>query len=252
MPGARRGSAPAGRRRGRGRSTGRGAPGRRSPRGRRRVRVVPAADRDRLLDQPRRGVRQHRPPAQGLLDRGRQVVVAVVGVELVHEACQHVGRAREPLEGPGELRGGGLVPGHEQRHQLVAKLLVGHRRAVLVAGCQQHREHVVAVRGVLARGARRSARRAARRSPRGAAGSSAQGPRPPSSRCMNGSIPSGRAPSVRIEVRRSRIASRRAAGIEPEHGAQDHLERQRLEQRVELHRPIARPARRPRARPPRP
>ena len=36
------------------------------------------------------------------------------------------------------------MAGHERGHQLVAQLLVGHRRAVLVAGAEQQREHVVA------------------------------------------------------------------------------------------------------------
>ena len=37
------------------------------------------------------------------------------------------------------------MAGDEQRHELVAQLLVGHRRAVLVARDEQHREHVVAL-----------------------------------------------------------------------------------------------------------
>ena len=37
------------------------------------------------------------------------------------------------------------MAGDEQRHQLVAQLLVGQRRAVLVARLQQDREHVVAL-----------------------------------------------------------------------------------------------------------
>jgi hypothetical protein len=42
------------------------------------------------------------------------------------------------------------VPGDEQRHELVAQLAIGHRPAVLVARCEQHREHVV---GLLPRAA---------------------------------------------------------------------------------------------------
>ena len=37
------------------------------------------------------------------------------------------------------------MPGHERRDELVADLLVGHRRAVAVAGRQQHGQHVVAL-----------------------------------------------------------------------------------------------------------
>ena len=42
------------------------------------------------------------------------------------------------------------MAGDEQRHQLVAQLLSGHLRAILVAGLEQHREHVVPVARVVA------------------------------------------------------------------------------------------------------
>ena len=35
------------------------------------------------------------------------------------------------------------MPGHEQGHELVAQLLIGHRRAVGVACAQKHGQHVV-------------------------------------------------------------------------------------------------------------
>ena len=53
--------------------------------------------------------------------------------------------AHQPLEGPRQRRGGGLVTGHQQRHQLVAQLLVRHRAAVLVPGQEQQRQDVVAL-----------------------------------------------------------------------------------------------------------
>ena len=109
--------------------------------------VGPAADLD-LADHPARaGDREDRAAAQRLADRGGHVLVAS-RVDLRDEPGQNVGRADEALEGPGELGGGGLVAGDEQRHQLVPQLLVGHRRAVLVAGEEHHREHVVAALGV--------------------------------------------------------------------------------------------------------
>jgi hypothetical protein len=40
------------------------------------------------------------------------------------------------------------VPGNERRHELVADLVVGHRRAVGTARLQQHRQHVVALGAV--------------------------------------------------------------------------------------------------------
>ena len=52
---------------------------------------------------------------------------------------------RQLGERPRERGRGGLVAGHQERHQLVAQLLVGHRRAVLVARLEQHAEDVVAV-----------------------------------------------------------------------------------------------------------
>ena len=59
----------------------------------------------------------------------------------------------EQVPGPRQGQGRGLVAGEEQRHRLVADLLVGHAAAVvLVAGVQQDREQVALVH-VLRRGA---------------------------------------------------------------------------------------------------
>ena len=88
--------------------------------------VLPAADLHRLVHQPRLGIREHRSSAQGLLDRRGEIRVAVVRVDLAHESVEHRGLAGQPLECPRELGGGRLMAGHEQRHQLVAKLGVGH------------------------------------------------------------------------------------------------------------------------------
>ena len=143
------------------------------------------------------------------------------------------------------------MAGHEQRHQLVAQLLVGHRRAVLVPGGEQHREHVVAL-ARRRRGARRSARRSARRPPRAARTKRAHGPSRRARAAGTGASRAGRAPSVEDlgQPLAQRVEAR--ARVEAEDGAQDHLERQRLEARVELRaaRRAASPP--PRARPPRP
>jgi hypothetical protein len=88
----------------------------------------------------------HRPDPQRLLDHGIEVLVVVEGVR---HALHHPRRAQEALEGPRQPGGGGLVAGGEQGEQLVAQLDVAHGRAVVVAGGQQQREHVVALVGVL-------------------------------------------------------------------------------------------------------
>ncbi len=112
-------------------------------------RVGPAADLDRLGDVARRDVGQDRTGAQRLLDRRGHVRV-VVAVHLVDEPRQHLRLAQQPLERPRQRGGRRLVAGDEEGEQLVADLLLAHRRAVLVAGRQQHREHVVAVLAVRA------------------------------------------------------------------------------------------------------
>ena len=56
-----------------------------------------------------------------------------------------VGVADQPLHGPGQRGRRGFVPGHQQRHQLVADLDIAHRPAVFVPGLQQDGEHVVAL-----------------------------------------------------------------------------------------------------------
>ena len=114
-------------------------------------------------------VHDHRPHAQRLLHDRVDVVVVV---QRGGQALQHLRRAQQALERPREAGGGRLVPGGEQRHQLVAQLDVGHRRAVLVARAQQQREHVVALlRRRRRHGGRRSRRRSARPRRRARAGS---------------------------------------------------------------------------------
>ena len=101
-------------------------------------REQPPADLHRL-GQAAQHQRQDRPQPQRLLADGVDVVVVAVA-----QAVQHAGRADRALDGPGQRGRRGLVPGDEQRHQLVAQLLVGHLAAVLVAGLEQQREDVVA------------------------------------------------------------------------------------------------------------
>ena len=101
---------------------------------------VPAGDRPRRLQGSLGGV-DHRPDPQRLGDD--RVEVGVVAVPRARRACapapRGCGAAGRPRSEPGRRR---LVARGEHRHQLVAKLDVGHRLAVLVAGAQQQREHV--------------------------------------------------------------------------------------------------------------
>jgi hypothetical protein len=70
------------------------------------------------------------------------------------QTIQHGLVAQEKLERPRQPRRRRLVPCDEQRHELVAQLLVGHRTAVLVAREKKHREHVLALVEVGSRAAK--------------------------------------------------------------------------------------------------
>ncbi len=111
--------------------------------------VGAAADLDLGDDAARAGDREHRAAAQGLADRRGHVGV-LARVDVGGQLRERIRVAEQALEGPGELGRGGLVAGDEQGHQLVAKLDVRHRRAIFVAGEEQHREDVVAVAGIRA------------------------------------------------------------------------------------------------------
>ena len=86
----------------------------------------------------------------------------LAGAHLSGEALSFWGW-RQALDRPGKRVGGRLVAGDQQRHQLVAQLLVAHRAAVLVGGLQQQRHDVVALGQVAGTaGAQRSPRRSGR------------------------------------------------------------------------------------------
>ena len=95
------------------------------------------------LSQPAPGERDHRAQAQRLGDHRPQIGL-LAGVELGPQARERRGVAQKQVERPGERRRRGLVSGEQQRHQLIAKLGVAHRLAVLEAGRDEHREDVVA------------------------------------------------------------------------------------------------------------
>ena len=130
------------------------------------------------------------------------------------------------------------MAGHEQGHQLVAQLHRRHRRPVLVAGGEQHREDVVAILacafapafvdrlvdervGLVARLRELAPAAAAleHRQHRGRPRAVLEDPGQP--------VAEGVEPRARVE---------------PEHRPQDHLERERLEARMERHRLVLGPA----------
>src|SRR5436190_1369836 len=82
--------------------------------------------------------------------RRRQILVSIVPVDLLGELSKHCGFAPQALEGPCQLRGGGLVAGDQERHELVTKLLSSHLGTILVTRVEQHRENVIAADVMLA------------------------------------------------------------------------------------------------------
>src|SRR3954468_11377833 len=72
-------------------------------------------------------------------------VLSLAGGGLLGRARELVGVPDEPLHGPGQRVGRGLVTRDQEGHQLVAQLGVAHRAAVLVAPLEQQAEDVVAL-----------------------------------------------------------------------------------------------------------
>ena len=137
------------------------------------------------------------------------------------------------------------MPGDEQGHQLVAQLLRGHRRFVLVARIDQHAEDVVALGllppplvdqleqervSLLLQTQERGEWTVALEHPRDAPG----GRRQQADRTVPEGEHGGQTPPERVEP---------LARIEAEDRPQDDLQRQPLQARAELDRLSARPAR---------
>jgi hypothetical protein len=169
-----------------------------------------------------------RPQAQRLLDHGVDVG------RVAREALQAAGLAHEALDRPGQRGRGRLVAGRQQGHELVAQLGVGHRLALLVAGEQQHREHVVALGQV--------GRRAALRDQRvelavdGAQVAPAHDPahdRVLEAQHRDHDQRARVAGPVDEALERRAQARHRRAVLDPEDGAHDDLERDRLRVRAQ-------------------
>ena len=164
--------------------------------------------------------------------------------DLLDQAVEHGRVAYEALQRPGQRGRGRLVPGDEQRHQLVAQLLVGHRRAVLVARLQEQREHVVAL------GRRRGAALAdllVEDLVGGRGGGAKARPRAPVAVPAHAEGEGEHAPTRGgdVEDLAQGGAQRVEAGrvLDPEYRAHDHLERDGLGVREDGERLAHRPAR---------
>ncbi len=85
--------------------------------------------------------RDYGPRALHLADGGLAQRLAA-RVHLLDEPRDDLRVTTQPLHRPAEGVGGRLVSSHEHRHELIAKLSVAHRGAVLVARLHHQREHV--------------------------------------------------------------------------------------------------------------
>ena len=131
---------------------------------------------------------------------------------------------------------------HEQRHQLVAKLDVRHRGAVLVARLQQHGHHVVAVAAAVA--VVRASALVDRLVDDGVGLRAAALELLPRAPALKHREHRGRT-RPKLEDASEAVAQRvqALARLEPEHRPQDHLEREGLQTRMKSHRLVTRPAR---------
>ena len=131
------------------------------------------------------------------------------------------------------------MAGHQQGHQLVAQLLLRHRRAVLVARGEQHRQHVVALLGVGL-----GAALVDQLEQQGVDVVAALQELLEAAAALE-EREHRRRVVAQLEVLRQGVPDRvqPRAGVEPEDRAQDHLERERLEAGVERDRLVERPGR---------
>ena len=217
-------------------------------------RVGPSADLDRLLHEPRLAVRQDGAPAQRLLDRRGQVLVAVPSrsrrrARRARAGCARAARRPRRARWPWSRARRRAWSGARRAAPATtsASRPRGAPRAAWRARRRARRRR---------RGARRSARRSAGRPRPGGARSRRTGRRaraawragPPG---RGGIRLIGRSPKASIVAEAVAQGVEPRTRVEPEDRAQDDLERESLHARVERELAVARPARRPRARPPR-
>jgi hypothetical protein len=204
----------------------------------------PVAADVRGRGEPAGDVADHRADPQGLADHGVQIRAAGgLALELGQQAVHRPGMADEPLDRPRERGRRGLVAGQQQRHQLVAQRSAVERAALLVAGPEQQRQHVVARRGVgvgaalcdlrvdkLVHPVPPARQHAPRRQRAEVAG---EGRHHQQRAPADVQQPDERPVEVRPALRR----------VDPEHRPQDHLERDRLEARAQPEGAVERPPR---------
>ena len=92
-------------------------------------------------------VEHHGADPQGLLADRIQILVGcrITGGTVLgglHGPGQDRRMPGQLLQGPGQRGGGGVVPGGQQRHQLITQLGVAHLSAVIIGGAHQHGQHV--------------------------------------------------------------------------------------------------------------
>ena len=162
--------------------------------------------------------------------------------ELALEASERGGVVKQQIERPREAGRGGLVAGEQQGHQLVAELAITHLRAVLEARGQQQGEDVVAIGEVGAPPVLGDLRVEQVVGPPADVHEPAEDGQAPQARRREADR--RRRAGGREDLHQSCLQALAASGVlDPEDGAQDHLEGDRLHAGVQRELRLARPAR---------
>ena len=196
-----------------------------------------AVDTQLLAQAPARE-RDHRPQPQRLGHDGAHVGL-LAGVDRRGEPVEDARMAEQQVERPRQAGRGRLVPGEQQRHQLVADLGVVHRLAVLEARAHEQRQDVLArVRAAL--GDLRAQHRVdlvPERLEPGERVGAAEAAREQHGELQPGRRGAGQQPAEAVGEPRA------AGGVgDAEDRAQDHLERDRLHPRMQRERLLLGPA----------
>jgi hypothetical protein len=199
-----------------------------------------AAQLERLAEDPP-GDLDHGPRPLGLVEDGVQVGLAVAGADLCGEALARGPVVREALEAEGQRARRRLVPGKQQRHQLILELGVGQRRPVLGPGGDEQRQHVVAALRLGAVGGDLLPDQTLRLGP-----GADRGLQPPEPAAAEGREAALHDHRQRVRLQHLRQRRPQAVGARPlgdaEHGPQDRLERDPLHRGMDRELGADRPA----------